>query len=500
MSLATTECSANEGAEMETLLRRLTTEESNVRAQIFIFISNLHVKSYIKEQLLQSFGVPFSMEDYRKQSSWHKDFSFSDLAPVEGELDLISVSDSIRFSLLIKEQDLQQLSTFIQDKNMTSRSVLDGVSILSNLLKMEQQLDVGWLKSFIDMGLQPTIADLRTAIDQGYSAEVIMFLVDKSVSHKDKIWYQDYVKFNMLTYAASKGQYEVALQLYTKYGVALSVEHDYTVLDFINYSAVSSDVYAAELIEIALEEKVKPYSSQTQFAIKNYLKGAGLSHLSEQSGYIFVSTKDVTINDIEDPKFTLEKRQRFNQLIDRIFELQDEINLLTNSLKHCTVKNASMTSYSDADTNSNSVNQQSIATRKIPNTKDSIQQATPEDAVLIKEVAFAMEEAESGNFEGALAIIDRIANQTGDETLYTGFISIAANANYPIEVIDRALNKGGDLQKNTIFTFIANSNLDGIELYKRYHSIHSVKDLKGRTPLEFALQRKSNENVISKLK
>jgi hypothetical protein len=495
-----TECNVTQKVEMEALLRRFMTEESIIRTQIFRIIKDLHIEPYKKELFLQSLRVPFSIDDYRKQTSWHKDFSFSDLPPVEGKLDIIPVSDSIHLSLLLKEQNLQQLAKFIQDKKITSHSVADGLSILSNILKMEQQIDVGWLKSLTDLGLQPNIADIRTAIDLGYPTEVILFLFGKSEGSSSKLWYQDYAKFNILTYAASKAQYEVALQLYKNYGVALSVKHDYTVLDFINYSAITGNVYAAELIEVALKEKVTPYNSKNILAIKNYLKDQGSSHLKELSGYMSLSTNELTINHIDDPKFTSEKRQRFSQLMDRIFVLQGEIKLLTDSLTHCAVKNAAVTDHSKTDTRPIVINPQVNTSQTSKVTSDPIRQATTEEAILMKEVALAIGEAESGNFDEALTIIDRIANQTGDKALYTGFISIAVNANYPVELIHKALNKGGELPKSTIFTFITNSNLDGIELYKFHHDIHLVKDLKGRTPLEFALQRKSNEKVTSKLK
>jgi len=494
------ECNVTQKVKMEALLRRFTTEESTVRAQIFRIVKDLHIEPYTKEQFLQSLRVPFSIDDYRKQSSWHKDFSFSDLPPVEGKLDIIPVSDSIHLSLLLKEQNLQQLSEFIQDKNITSHSVADGLSILSNILRMDQQIDIGWLKSLTDLGLQPNIADVRTAIDLGYPSEITLFLIDKSEGYSDRLWYQDYAKFNILTYAASKAQYEVALQLYTKYGLALSAEHDYTVLDFIDYSAISDNVHAAELIEVALKEKVRPYKNQSILWLKNHIKDNGLSHLNEQTDYMSLTTTELTINDIDDPKFTSEKRQRFSQLIDRIFILQGEISLLTDSLTNCAVKNASVTDHSKTGSGLIVINPQGNSEKKPAGTSDPIRQATPEEAILMKEVALAMEEAESGNFDDALTIIDRIANQTGEKALYTGFISIAVNANYPIDVIHKALNKGGVLQKNTIFTFITNNSPEGIELYKLHHDINLVKDLKGRTPLEFAFHKKSNEKVTSKLK
>ncbi len=485
---------------MEALLRRFTTEESTVRAQIFRIVKDLHIEPYTKEQFLQSLRVPFSIDDYRKQSSWHKDFSFSDLPPVEGKLDIIPVSDSIHLSLLLKEQNLQQLSEFIQVKKITSHSVADGLSILSNILMMDQQIDIGWLKTLIDLGLQPNTADIRTAIDLGYPSESILFLIDKSEGFNSRLWYQDYAKFNMLTYAANKAQYEVALQLYTKYGLALSVEHDYTVLDFIDYSAISDNIHAAELIEVALKEKVKPYKNQSILSLKNYIKDKGFSHLNEQTDYMSLTTTELTINDIDDPKFTSEKRQLFSQLIDRIYVLQGEISLLTDSLTNCAVKNSSVADHSKTDSGLIVINPRGNSVKKIAGTSDPIRQATPEEAILMKEVALAMNEAEIGNFDDALTMIDRIANQTGENALYTGFISIAVNANYPIDVIHKALNKGGVLQKNTIFTFITNNNLEGIELYKLHHDINLVKDLKGRTPLEFALHKKSNEKLTSKLK
>jgi hypothetical protein len=41
--------------------------------------------------------------------------------------------------------------------------------------------------------------------------------------------------------------------------------------------------------------------------------------------------------------------------------------------------------------------------------------------------------------------------------------------------------------------------LEGIELYKRHHSISAARSFKGQTPLAFALQLKAKEEVLAKL-
>ncbi|WP_462153005.1 hypothetical protein [Pseudoalteromonas xiamenensis] len=494
------ECNLTQKVKIEDSLKRLKIEESSITNEIFEIIKNLNIEKHKKEAFLQSLKIPFSTIDYRKQTSWHKDFSYSDLAPTEGKFELLSISDSIDFLLLIKEHNVLKLSDYIRDKSITSNSVIDGVSILSNILKMDPKIELGWLKSFIDLGLQPNIADVKTAIDFKHPAETILFLADKSASPKQTIWYQDYAKFNMLTYAVSKSQYDVALQLHERHGLALSVEHDYTVLDFINYSEISEDFYAAELIEIALKEKVMPYNRQTIFAVKDYLKNRELVHLLDQISYLSWTNEDLTVKDINDPKFTTIKRQRFNYLIDRISVLQGEILLLTDSLKNCVKIDTSLSDNPQIDTGQTFFNSTTDSAQTSKATLDPIMQASPEEVILIKEIALALDEADSGNFDGALAIIDRIANQTGDKSLYTGFISLAAIENYPIEVIHDALNKGGKLKDSTIFTFIINSNLEGIELYKLHHDINVVTDQKGRTPLDFAIHRKSSEKIVLKLK
>lgn len=497
--VSSAECSVEQTEKNEASLRKLKQEELVVRADIFRFINDLPAKPYQKEQVLQSLGQGFSIEDYRKQMSWHKDFYFSDLPPVEGKLDIIPISDSLRFSLLLKDQQWPEILQFVKDKNMTSQTVVDGLSVLSTILSVQPQLDIGWLKSFIELGLQPTTADVRAAIDSGYSAAVLVFLTEKLATTKDKVWYQQYAKFNLLTYAASKRHYEFALHLHTSYGIALFVEHDYTVLDFIDYSTASDDPHVTQLIEIALKQQVQPLRQESGPAIHSYLSQQGLDQLAEQASYLLQNEWKMSLNDMEEAKLSAEQKLRFQQLTERLVLLQRKITDLTDAVKHCALEPAEA---DDAKT---------AASPAIPTTdvrtsqnrhavSDLIRQVTPEQAQLMIEMAEAIDEANRGHYEQALAMIDGLVNKTGDKELYSGFISIAVNANYPIAVIDKALNQGGKLSKNTIFPFISNGNLEGIELYKRHHNINAARSFKGQTPLAFALQLKAKEEVLAKLK
>jgi hypothetical protein len=493
------ECSVEQTENNEASLRKLKQEELVVRADMFRFIKDLPVKPYQKEQVLQSLGQGFSIEDYRKQMSWHKDFYFSDLPPVEGKLDIIPVSDSLRFSLLLKDQQWPEILQFVKDKNMTSQTVVDGLSVLSTILAVQPQLDIGWLKSFIELGLQPTTADVRAAIDSGYSAAVLVFLTEKLATTKDKVWYQQYAKFNLLTYAASKRHYEFALHLHTSYGIALFVEHDYTVLDFIDYSTASDDPYVTQLIEIALKQQVQPLRLESGPAIHSYLSQQGLDQLAEQASYLLQNEWKMSLNDMEEAKLSAEQKLRFQQLTERLALLQRKITDLTDAVKHCALKPA------EADDAKTAASPASPTTdvRTSQNrhaVSDLIRQVTPEQAQLMIEMAEATDEANRGHYEQALAMIDGLVNKTGDKELYSGFISIAVNANYPITVIDKALNQGGKLSKNAIFSFITNGNLEGIELYKRHHSISAARSVRGQTPLAFALQLKAKEEVLAKLK
>lgn len=497
--LSSAECSVEQTENNEALLRKLKREEQVVRADIFRFIKDLPVKAYQKEQVLQSMGKGFSIEDYRKQISWHKDSYFSDLPPVEGKLDIIPISDSLRFSLLLKDQDWPEILQFVKNKNMTSQTVVDGLSVLSTILAVEPQLDIGWLKSFIELGLQPTTADVRAAIDSGYSAGALVFLTEKLATAKDKVWYQQYAKFNLLTYAASKGHYEFALHLYTNYGVALFVEHDYTVLDFIDYAVASGDPYVTQLIEIALKQQVQPLRLDSGPAIHSYLTQRGQVQLAEQASYLLQNEWKMSLNDIDETKLSAEQKLRFQQLIERQILLQRNITDLTGTVKHCALEPADV-DYAKTTAGPDSPNADARTSKNRHAVSDLIRQVTPEQAQLMIEMAEATDEAKRGHYEQALAIIDGLVNKTGDKELYTGFISIAANANYPIAVIDKALNQGGKLSKNTIFPFIANGNLEGIELYKRHHSLSAARNFKGQTPLAFALQRKAKEEVLVKLR
>ena len=492
------ECSMGQTENNEASLRKLKQEELVVRADIFRFINDLPAKPYQKEQVLQSLGQGFSIEDYRKQMSWHKDVYFSDLAPVEGTLDMIPISDSIRFSLLLNDQQWPEILQFVKDKNMTSQTVVDGLSVLSTILAVQPQLDIGWLKSFIELGLQPTTADVRAAIDSGYSAAVLVFLTQKLATAKDKVWYQQYAKFNLLTYAASKGHYEFALHLHTSYGVALFVEHDYTVLDFIDYTTASDDPYVTQLIEIALKQQVQPLRQNSGPVIHRYLTQRGQVQLAEQASYLLQNEWKMSLNDLDEAKLNSEQKLRVQQLTERLVLLQHKITDMTGAAKHCALEPAG------ADYAKTAASPDILATdvRTSQNHhagSDRIRQLTPEQAQLMIELAEATDEANRGHYEQALAMIDGVVNKTGDKELYSGFISIAATANYPIAVIEKALNQGGKLSKNAIFSFIINSNLEGIDLYKRHHSIDAARNFKGQTPLAFALQRKAKEDVLAKL-
>jgi hypothetical protein len=430
--------------------------------------------------------------------SWHKDFYFSDLPPVKGKPDMIPISDSLRFSLLLKDQQWPEILQFVKDKNMTSQAVVDGLSVLSTILAVEPKLDIGRLKSFIESGLQPTTADVRAAMDAGYSAAVLVFLTEKLATTKDKVWYQQYAKFNLLTYAASKGHYEFALHLHTSYGIALFVEHDYTVLDFIDYTTASDDPYVTQLIEIALKQQVQPLRQESGPAIHSYLTQQGLDQLAEQASYLLQNEWKMSLNDLDEAKLNSEQKLRVQELTERLVLLQHKITDLTGAAKHCALEPAEA-DYAKTAASPDSLTTDVRTSQNRHAVSDLIRQVTPEQAQLMIEMAEATDEANRGHYEQALAMIDGLVNKTGDKELYTGFISIAVHANYPIAVIDKALNQGGKLSKNAIFPFISNGNLEGIEFYKRHHNISAARSFKGQTPLAFALQRKAKEEVLAKL-
>lgn len=179
--------------------------------------------------------------------------------------------------------------------------------------------------------------------------------------------------------------------------------------------------------------------------------------------------------------------------------LQLKIKELTDAVKQCALEPAEADYAKNAASPDSSTPDVRISQSRHAGS-DLIRQVTPEQAQLMIEMAEATDEANRGHYEQALAMIDGVVNKTGDKELYSGFISIAANANYPIAVIDKALNKGGKLSENAIFSFITNGNLEGIELYKRHHNISAARSFKGQTPLAFALQRRAKEEVLAKLK
>ena len=104
------------------------------------------------------------------------------------------------------------------------------------------------------------------------------------------------------------------------------------------------------------------------------------------------------------------------------------------------------------------------------------------------------------DWEGYLATVDELSNKVQDNNVQHMALMTLIQEKAPFKFIKPLLDEGALLDSSTVFTLIANDNIEMVEYLIPYGLDMYSRNINGQTALQYAQQLPASQKVIDFLK
>lgn len=456
---------------------------------IYPKIHKLHISEMQKETLVQSIGNGLDVDHYRAETSWHKNIHYSTLTPVRGKPDSLKGMVRQQFIVALNTRNYTEISNMLFKKVIGNKSTYGGKSVLSAVISDNPAISISDIKNLTKSGAQPNLYDVKTAISSGLSTAAVEFLIKTGSFELTESWYEDKVNYNILTYAAWLGKFEHAYFLYTNFGINLSVQHDYTLIDVMETPEAGQATYAEALIDAFIKAGLVPYKNSSIKKLSLWLDAARIRQLTGNINRM--PSSHLRLDDINDKSLTAEKREKLEQLIAVHNTLSHDVSLITRQLKNCFESDA---------VGAKLASDSAVKTSQQPQDSFGKDYGKFVAQQYSQQFLSAQSLLQSRKYDEALSSIDSIVNTSGETAIYDLYLNSLISSKADKRHLQNVIQRGGKFSAESIFIMIYSDNSEAIDLYTDFYPNINIKSPDGQTPLEFAISIGSSSIIVEKLR
>lgn len=258
------------GEKMRNLLARLRRDLKENNYNVYHLISHAKTSSINKEKFIMSKGGMLSILDYRQVSDVKsaEHVHHNDASP--------SAIDIVALSNFLQQGDIIGLKNYLSAHPKLMNSTIKGRSFLSFALvnSKDNAAYLSMVRELSNIGITLSVSDLATSVELDKTTDFIAELAKYSREDLASSWNEKNINFNLVTFSAKQHRFEHALFFYTNFGIPVSVEQDFNVLDYVNLGSNDITAHESELILLAVKMRVTPYDVRRKKLI--------IKHMSRQ--------------------------------------------------------------------------------------------------------------------------------------------------------------------------------------------------------------------------
>ncbi|RVU35430.1 hypothetical protein EOE67_13720 [Rheinheimera riviphila] len=494
------------GPNMKYLLTKFQQEISANNKNIFHLAEHAAVSQVVKENYLESTGSFLSISEFR---SVLPQFNRS-VAEFPGKV--MEPVDLIKFTRLISDQDLSGLSSYLSDNpELINKTINDRTMLAFALANVKKEIDtLNTINVLIKQGFKPSVMDLVTAIDAGKSFQLIDEISGYIKSELSVEFNIDGVSYNLVTYSAYKKLYDYSLHFYQVHGVGLSLIDGYNVLDFVNFEENENTMSSQELVSLAAQYELAPARASRLAAYLEYVKTNFRPEIFEMlSEQYLVSKKDNV--ELLSGKLDPQRLTKLQGLIEKNSSIYQQLRMLKSEADTCIPTTAQQQAQVKESTSSANINhtEQNKASFLFDGSLSQAEKMfkaalliSDDDLADVAAVRTAFDLIIQGDTDKGLFSLDQYLDgrSASDKSkVYSSLLTQCVIKMRSGGVIQQLMLRGANMHEKAIFMFINNNNVDAIEIYKKHHDIKYARSVQGLTPLEAAIKRKSDADLISRL-
>ncbi len=482
------------GDEMRSLLARLHRDLKGNNENIYHLISHAQTSSINKEKFIMSKGGMLSILDYRQVSdvksaehAYHNDASLS-------AIDIVALSN------FLQQGDIVGLKNYFSENPKLINSTIKGKSFLSFALvnSKNNTTYLSMVRELSTIGITPSVSDLATSVEIDKTTDFIAELAKYSKEDLASSWNEKNINFNLVTFSAKHNRFEHALFFYTHFGVPISVEQDFNVLDYVNLGSNDITEPESELILLAVKMQITPYDIRRKKLIIKYMKQQERIYPTD---YEYLSAADDSVN--LDTDLDAERFSKLEKSLEKSMSIFSQIDLINSSQRQCEDKYTQVieqlgNNVVHSATTENSSDSFS-AIKSLYNGIVSLTRSQITDSLNIKDAYELIKDGKPE--EGIQMFAEYIQHRSvnDQEELYSKLLSLCVVTEKNGKVIRNLTERGARMRENDIFLLISNKNYDAIELYKKSHDLRKARSAGGLTAFQFAEQLKADHDLLSRL-